>query len=40
MYDFLAVAEIWRAYFDGAISMVKRDRLLAPYRASLLAARK
>jgi|KBSMisStaDraftv2_1062788.scaffolds.fasta_scaffold107992_1 hypothetical protein len=39
MYDFLAVAEIWRAYFDGAISMVKRDRLLAPFRAALIASR-
>jgi hypothetical protein len=38
-YDFLAVADIWKDYFSGAISMQKRDRLLHPYREALRAAR-
>jgi hypothetical protein len=34
---FASVGEIWDAFFDGAISMVARERLLAVFRARLAA---
>jgi hypothetical protein len=34
---FASVGEIWDAFFDGAISMNARERLLAVFRARLAA---
>ena len=34
-YDWVAVADIWAAFFAGKISGLRRDLLLAPYRDAL-----
>lgn len=38
-YDWNFVAEVWAAFFAGKISMLARDRILAPRREALAAVR-